>query len=116
MGSSFSFKKMQELQCANIIASSRALIHRPTGPETIYLTKDTGRSSAQLMEWASGSCRRIKGLTYQKQVQIYSNWENEIMPEKTIRKAKKTLQKIHRAFNKPTGKIFLKFTQEFHSL
>lgn len=38
------------------------------------------------------------------------------MPEKTIRKAKKTLQKKHRAFNKPTGKIFLKFTQKFHFL
>lgn len=26
------------------------------------------------------------------------------MPEKTIKRAKKTLQKKHRAFNKPTGK------------
>lgn len=56
------------------------------------------------MEWAGGSCQRIKDLTYQKQVQIYSNWENEIMPEKTIKRAKKTLQKKHRAFNKLTGK------------
>lgn len=63
---------------------------------------------------AGGSCQRIKDLTYQKQVQIYSNWENEIMPEKTVKRAKNTLQKKHRAFNKPTRKIFLKFTQEFH--
>lgn len=66
------------------------------------------------MGWASDSCQRIKDLTYQKQVQIYSNWENEIMPEKTIRRAKKTLQKKHRAFNKPPEINFLKFTQEFH--
>lgn len=63
---------------------------------------------------AGDSCQRIKDLTYQKQVQIYSNWENEIMPEKTVKRAKNTLQKKHRAFNKPTRKIFLKFTQEFH--
>lgn len=59
------------------------------------------------MKWAGGSCQRRKDLTYQKQVQIYSNWENEIMPEKTIKRAKKTLQKKHSAFNKPTGNVFL---------
>lgn len=59
------------------------------------------------MEWASGSCQKIKDLTYQKQVQIYSNWENEIMPEKTIERAKKALQRKHRAFNKPIGKSSL---------
>lgn len=32
------------------------------------------------------------------------------MPEKTIKRAKKTLQKKHRAFNKPTRKIFHNFT------
>lgn len=36
------------------------------------------------------------------------------MPEKTIKRAKKTLQKKHRAFNKPTGKIFRNFTQKLH--
>lgn len=118
----FTFKKRtfrRQLQCANIITSSLALIHRPVGNETINTSKwtlDKGHWQKQstLMGWASGSCQRIKGLTYQKQVQIYSNWENEIMPEKTIKRAKKTLQKKHRAFNNPTGKIFLKFTQEFH--
>ena len=34
------------------------------------------------------------------------------MPEKTIKRAKKTLQKKHSAFNKPTGNIFL--IEEFH--
>ena len=29
------------------------------------------------------------------------------MPEKTIKRAKKTLQKKHSAFNKPTGDAFL---------
>ena len=36
------------------------------------------------------------------------------MPEKTIKRAKKTLQKKHSAFNKPTGDAFLKLTEEFH--
>lgn len=75
---------------------------------------EEGRKQTTLMEWASGSCPKIKDLTYQKQVQIYSNWENEIMPEKTIKRAKKMLQKKHRAFNKPTGKIVLRYTQELH--
>lgn len=68
------------------------------------MAKEGWREQCAMTEWASGSCPRIKDLTYQKQVQIYSNWENEIMPEKTIKRAKKTLQKKHRAFNKPTGK------------
>jgi hypothetical protein len=53
------------------------------------------------MGWTSGSCQKIKDLTYQKQVQIYSNWENEIMPEKTIERSEKTLQKKHRASTNP---------------
>lgn len=36
------------------------------------------------------------------------------MPEKTIKRAKKTLQKKHRAVNKPIGKIFRNFTQELY--
>lgn len=58
------------------------------------------------MRWANGSCQKIKDLTYQKQVQIHSNWENEIMPEKTIERAKKILQEKHRAFNQPSD-VFL---------
>lgn len=61
-----------------------------------HLMKDTEEAGAQWWNGQVTPCQKRRDLTYQKQVQIHSNWENERMPEKTIKRAKKTSQKKHR--------------------
>lgn len=91
---------------ANTTTSSLASIYSQLKMRLEHLQGDiwhgTLRKQCTPMRWANGSCQKIKDLTYQKQVQIHSNWENEIMPEKTIKRAKKILQEKHRAFNQPS--------------